>query len=384
VAIRDEFQILPGVVFLNHGSFGACPAPVFTEYQRWQLELERQPVEFLGRRAKHLLAEARKALGVYVGAGGSDLVYYPNSTTAVNVIARSIDFHPGDEILTTDHEYGATERAWQFSCERTGAVLVRQHIQVPVGDPSDVRDAVWAGRTDRTRVLFLSEITSSTALRFPVKSLVQLAAQHGIITVIDGAHAPGQIDVDLAQLGCDFYVGTCHKWMCAPKGSAFLYARADVQDTLAPLVVSFGWHSESPGPSRFIDEHEYQGTRDISAFLSVPAAIEYMRQRDWPRVREASRALLTLARRNLGQLRGVVAVTGDTTLQMASFLLPRCDAQRVQSRLYDEYRIEVPVGRWGGRELLRVSVQAYNSVADIDALSQALSEVLAQESYAIN
>jgi isopenicillin-N epimerase len=220
--LRQAFLLRPGVIFLNHGSFGACPRPVFAAYQEWQRELEAQPVEFLGRRGRGLLAEARRALGAYVGAAADDLVYVPNSTFALNVVARALPLTPGDEVLATDHEYGAMERAWTFVCERRGARYVRQPVPVPCATEDEVVQAVWAGVTPRTRVLFLSHITSPTALIFPVAALVRRAREAGILTVIDGAHAPGQVPLDLGALGADFYVANCHKWLCAPKGSCCL------------------------------------------------------------------------------------------------------------------------------------------------------------------
>jgi isopenicillin-N epimerase len=199
------------VVFLNHGSFGACPRAVFDVYQEWQRELERQPVEFLGRRARGLLQAARGALGAYVGADPDDLVYVPNSTFALNVVARSLDLAPGDEVLGTDHEYGAMERAWRFVCEPRGARYVRQPVPLPCATPEEVVEAVWAGVTPRTRVLFVSHITSPTALTFPVAPLLRRAREAGILSVVDGAHAPGQVPLDLRAMDADFYVANCHK-----------------------------------------------------------------------------------------------------------------------------------------------------------------------------
>jgi len=226
-ALCDLFLLDPDVIFVNHGSFGACPRPVFAAYQAWQRELERQPVEFLGRRFAALIAEARTALGAYVGAGADDLVYVPNATTGLNIVARSLELAPGDEVLATDHEYGALDRTWRFICAKRGARYVRQPVELPITSAEEVVEAVWAGVTDRTRVLFLSHITSPTAIIIPVAELVRRAREAGIITVVDGAHAPGQIPLDLESLGVDFYAGNCHKWMMAPKGSAFLYARRE-------------------------------------------------------------------------------------------------------------------------------------------------------------
>ncbi|MBU0496050.1 MAG: aminotransferase class V-fold PLP-dependent enzyme [Chloroflexi bacterium] len=208
--LRDLFLLRPDVIFFNHGSFGACPRPVFEAYQAWQLELERQPVEFLGRRHAALMHEARAALEAFVGAAADDLVYIPNATTGVNIVARSLPLAPGDEVLTTDHEYGAMDRTWRFVCGQRGTRYVRQPVPLPITSVEQVVDAIWAGVTPHTRVLFLSHITSPTAVTLPVTELVHRAREAGLITVIDGAHAPGQVPLDLTALGVDFYLANCH------------------------------------------------------------------------------------------------------------------------------------------------------------------------------
>ncbi len=377
--LRDLSLLRPDVVFLNHGSFGACPRPVFEVYQEWQWELERQPVEFLARRFGALMREAREALGAYLGAAPDDLAFIPNATTGVNIVARSLPLAPGDEVLATNHEYGACERAWRFVCEKRGAHYVRQPVPVPLESAEQAIEAVWAGVTPRTKVLYLSHITSPTALILPIAKLISRARERGILTVIDGAHAPGQIPLALDALGADFYTGNAHKWLLAPKGAAFLYARREVQSLLEPLVVSWGWQAERPGPSRFIDEQEYQGTRDIAAYLSVPAAIRFMAKHDWPRVRAECHGLLCEIGERLHALTGLPflsPLTGEWVAQMAAFPLPVCDATALQSRLYAEYCVEVPVIEWGGRQYIRVSMQAYNTREDGAALVHALEELL--------
>ncbi|HEY0734836.1 MAG TPA: aminotransferase class V-fold PLP-dependent enzyme [Herpetosiphonaceae bacterium] len=379
--LRPLFLLRPDVIFLNHGSFGACPQPVFDTYRAWQLELERQPVEFLGRRFNDLMRDARRSLGAYLNADAQDLVFVPNTTTGLNIVARSLRLEPGDEILSNDQEYGALDRTWRFLCRRSGARYIRRPIPLPIRSADEVIDAIWSGVTERTRVLFISHITSPTAIVFPIAPLLERARAAGIITVIDGAHAPGQLPLDLAALGADFYSGNCHKWMIAPKGSAFLYARREMQHLVEPLVVSWGWESIMPGDSRFIDEQEYQGTRDIAAYLSVPAAIEFMRQHSWEDVRAECQALLHEAHRQLSALPGLVACTPSSPEwlgQMAAFALPPCDGKQLQRRLYDEYKIEIPVGVIDERQFLRISLQGYNSPADVDALVEALRVLLPQ------
>jgi isopenicillin-N epimerase len=380
VTLRFAFLLRPDVVFLNHGSYGACPRPVFEAYQAWQRELELQPVEFLGRRSRGLLRSAREALAAYVGAGPDELAFMPNATTALNTVARALPLAEGDEVLGTDHEYGAMERTWEFMCRRSGARYVRQPVPVPVTSPQDVVDAVWEGVTPRTRVLFISHITSPTAITFPAAALVRRARESGITSVVDGAHVPGQRPLDLRALGADFYVGNCHKWLCTPKGSGFLYAGRDVQPQLTPLVISWGWREDGP-VTGLSEALEAQGTRDIAAFLSVPAAIAFQEQHDWPRVQAECHALLGRVGSAIGALTGLPPLAPESDewyAQMAAFPLPPCDAARLKERLYDEYTIEVPIVTWRDRQFVRVSVQAYNDWSDLNTLVEALSRLLPQ------
>jgi isopenicillin-N epimerase len=377
--MRDLFLLDPDVIFLNHGSFGACPKPVFDEYQRWQRELERQPVEFLGRRFNGLMQAARSALGDYLGADADDLVYVTNATVGLNIVARSLELRPGDEVLSTDHEYGALDRTWRFLCGKHGAKYIRQAVSVPIQSAEEVIEAIWSGVTDRTRALFISHITSPTAITFPIKPLIDRARGRGIITIIDGAHAPGQIDLNLHELGADFYSGNLHKWLMSPKGSAFLYARKEMQHLVEPLVISWGWEAEKPGASKFIDEQEWTGTRDIAAFLSVPAAIQFQRDHDWPRVRHECHEVVRYARQQISALTDLPPLTPDDEqwfAQMSALPLPPCDLDTLKRRLYDEYRIEIPVIRWNDRCFVRISIQGYNTRADVDHLVAALQILL--------
>ena len=377
---NDHFLLNPEVIFLNHGSFGACPKPVFEVYQNWQRELERQPVEFLGRRITELLAAARARLAAYLGVESDEVVYFSNPTTALNMVARSLELHPGDEILASDHEYGALDRTWFFISKKTGTYYIRQPIPLPITSRGEVIEALWQGVSERTRVIFLSHITSPTAIVFPIEDICHRARAQGILTIIDGAHGPGQFQLDLAKLGADFYAGACHKWLCAPKGAGFLFARRSVQPLLAPLIVSWGYESENPGPSQFIDHHEWQGTRDFSAFLSVPAAIEFQAQHDWPGVRRSCHALASQIRTQINALTGLPAICPDSPEwygQMFAALLPTgIDTNDLKARLYDEYHIEVPLHRWNDYPMIRVSIQAYNDPMDTDTLHTALSELL--------
>jgi isopenicillin-N epimerase len=388
--LRRHFLLDPTVTFLNHGSFGACPRPVFRAYQRWQRELERQPVEFLGRRHNGLMAEARAALGDYLGTHADNLVYTTNITVSLNIVARSLasssslgaGLGPGDEVLSTDHEYGALDRTWRFLSKERGFRYINQPIPVPLTTPEAFVEALWQGITPRTRVLFLSHITSPTALIFPVVQVIARARQAGILTIIDGAHAPGQIPLRLDELGADFYGGNLHKWLCAPKGAGFLYARPEVQHLLKPLVVSWGYEAEVPGPSQFIDHHEWWGTHDIAAFLSVPAAIRFQEEHDWPKVRAACHELVRQAQQGICALTGLAPFHPDDPrwyMQMAAApLSDDVDLAQLKRRLYDEYRIEVPLIQWNGRKLIRVSIQGYNMRRDVEKLVKALGELVGE------
>ncbi len=353
------------MVFLNHGSFGACPRPVFEEYQRWQRELERQPVEFLARRYEGLIEEAKARLAAYVGARPDDLVFCPNATSAMNVVARSLPLGPGDEVVVTSQEYGAVDLLWRQVCERTGAGFVRPPL---VPGPALV-DELWSAVTPRTRAVSVSHITSATALVLPVGEICRRARSDGILCVVDGAHGPGQVDLSLDALGADFYAANCHKWLCAPKGSGFLWTRPEHHATITPQVIGWG---EAEGS--FAARHRWQGTRDPAAYLAVPAAIDFLAGHDWDDVRRRCHDLACMARLRLGELTGLAPLSPDETWlrQMVASELPGSDPEALKRRLYDVHRVEVPVLRVEGRPVIRASFQGYNDEADIDALVEAL------------
>ncbi len=380
-AWKERFQLDPDVAFLNHGSFGACPKPVFAEYQRIQRELELQPVRFLGREFRDRMAAARTALAEYVGADADDLVYVPNTTTGLNMAAQSIALRPGDEVLATDHEYGALDRMWRFLCQKAGAHYVRAPISVPILSAEHVVEEVWSHITDRTRVLFISHITSPTALILPIQPLIERARDAGITTVVDGAHAPGQISLNLDELGADIYSGNCHKWMLAPKGSGFLHVRRGIQCMIDPLVVSWGWESDEPSGSQFVDYHEWQGTRDISAFLAVPTAIDFMQNNDWTSVRSRCHTLLSEFVPQWLEATGedaLASLSPKWLAQMATIAIPTSRWEAFKAALYDGYGVEAPTIWWNDRTLLRISVNAYNDRADLERLTAALHELIPQ------
>jgi isopenicillin-N epimerase len=377
---REWFLLDPSVTFLNHGSFGATPRPVFERYQAWQRELERQPVEFLARRCPGLLREARVALAACVHTAPDNVVYVANATTALNIVARSLCLQPGDEVLATSHEYGAMDRMWRILCRRQGAVYRRADLSLPVTSPAALVEELWAAVTPRTRILFFSHLTSPTALILPARELCRRARAAGLLSIVDGAHALGQIPLDLDDLDADFYTANAHKWLCAPKGSAFLYARPSVQNLVEPLVVSWGGGAFEPTGSAFLDELQWTGTQDIAAFLTVPEAIRFCAAHDWDRVRARCHELAGRARAAVGALTGLPPICPDSPewyAQMAAMPLPPCDGRRLQASLYATHRVEVPVIERPEGLYLRVSFQGYNTPADLTQLEAALRIALA-------
>ncbi len=383
--MREHFLLDPAVRFLNHGSYGACPAEVLADMQRWQLEMERNPVAFLGRRSGALLAHARSVLADHLGAAADDLAWVPNSTTGVNIVARSLRLQPGDEVLGTDHEYGACVATWQQACARAGARYREVALPLPFA-PEEVLPRVLAAVTSRTRVLFISHITSATALVLPVAELCAAARARGVTVVVDGAHAPGQLALDLAALGADFYVGNCHKWLCAPKGAAFLHVQPRHQHAIQPLVTSWGHVADALGDTTVFDAYtgrtllerrlQWQGTRDLSAFLSVPAAIAFQRRHDWPAWQARCHALACATRARVLAVTGAPCPAPDAAhgqMVIIPVALPTgVDAPGLCHWLQAEHGIEVPVTQHAGQVFVRLSVQAYNTTAELDALVQAL------------
>ena len=360
--MRDGFLLDPQVVHLNHGSFGACPIPVFEEYQAVQRELESGPTDFFTRKAARWfwggaerpgrLAEARARLAKFVGARADDLVFVPNATSGLNAVIRSLPLESGDEILTTGHEYGAITRTWEFA----GAELV---VCAP--------DEVAARIGPRTRAVSVSHVTSPTALLLPVEEICTAARAAGVLSIVDGAHAPGQVPLDLDSLGADIYAGNCHKWLCAPKGAGFLWARPEHQSSIEPLVVSWGYREGAD----FAERHGWAGTRDPAAYLAVPKAIEVHATFDL----DGARALADEAEHRLDEL-GYPRVEGVPAPFMRAVELPPGDPDELWTRLYEEFRIEAPVYEWVDRRLLRVSIGPYNDEDDVARLVSALGQLL--------
>ncbi|MBN1419662.1 MAG: aminotransferase class V-fold PLP-dependent enzyme [Planctomycetes bacterium] len=387
--LRRHWSLDPEVTFLNHGSFGACPIPVLGAQTRLRARMEEEPVAFLWRDLEGLLDAARIALAGFTGADAEDLAFVPNATAGVNAVLRSLRLSPGDELLTTDHEYGACRNTLEYVAARSGARVVVAAIPFPIDEPERATEAILAAATPRTRLAMVSHVTSPTALALPISSIVRALAARGIETLVDGAHGPGMLPVDVRALGCAYYAATCHKWICAPKGSGFLYVRRDMQRDLHPLAISFGWTSPRDDRSRFLLEFDWTGTLDPTAYLCVPEAIRFVASivtGGWEEVRARNRALALRAERILADALGTApscpeAMRGAT----ATLLLPGEPDPRLphmhdplQDVLWERFRIEVPVMHWGTppRRYVRISAQLYNDEGEYERLAAALRETL--------
>jgi isopenicillin-N epimerase len=388
-ALREPWLLDPAVTFLNHGSFGACPRAVLEVQQALRERLERQPVRFLLRELEGLLDRARAALAAFVGADPDDLAFVTNATSGVNAVLRSLRFAPGDELLTTDHAYGACRNTLDWVAERCDARVVTAAVPFPLRGDDDVVGPVLAAVTRRTRLAVLDHVTSPTGLVFPIARLVAALAERGVDVLVDGAHAPGMLALDVRAVGAAYYVGNCHKWLCAPKGAAFLHVRRDRQAAIHPTVISHGLASSRTDRSRFRLEFDWTGSADPSAWLCVPAAIAYvggLMDGGWDAIRGRNRSLALAARRTLCAALDVPPPAPDAMLgSLAAVPLPDASGSLppplfldpLQDRLLAEHGIEVPIVpfRWP-RRLVRVSAHLYNAPGDYERLGDALRALL--------
>lgn len=378
--MKSQFLLDKNITFLNHGSFGACPKPIFQEYQRLQLELENEPVYFIQKKQAAFLKIAKERFAKFIGCNAKDFFFTPNPTFAINTIMRSLDLKEGDEILSTNHEYGAMDRTWNFYCKKSGAKYIRQNISLPVVSKEQILEEFWSGYTSKTKIIFLNQVSSATALIFPVKEICDKARELGLITIIDGAHVPGQMDLNITELNPDFYTGTLHKWMLAPKGSSFLYVKQRFQEMLDPLVVGWGYESVSPGESQFLDYQEYQGTRDISAFLCTPKVIGFLEENDWKAKAKECRKIVLNNYQRFCDLLGsepICPINDGFLLQMASVPVKTSNPVGLKELLFNTYKIEIPVMTLNSDCFIRYSINAYNSQEDLDVLYNALQDIIA-------
>ncbi len=387
---QDFWSHDPAVTFLNHGSFGSCPLPVLKFQRALQDRMERQPVRFLVDDVESLWDEARRVLAEFVGADRDDLVFVPNATTGINTVLRSLEFKAGDELLVTNHSYNASRCALDFAAARAGARVVVVKIPFPLASSQQVVDAVLAGVTSRTRLVMLDHVTSSTGLVFPLEKIVPALTARGIETLVDGAHAPGMIPLDLKKLGATYYTGNCHKWLCSPKGAALLYVQRDRQAQIRPLVISHGANSIRDH-SRFLLEFSWMGTGDFSPWLSVPESLRVIGELlpgGWPAVMQRNRALALAARGVLCEALNIPPPSPDDMIgTLAAVPLPDMSAADIagisnglnplRGKLLREHSIEVPVFPWPAppKRWLRVSAQLYNSLPQYERLANVLREI---------
>lgn len=375
--LKSEFLLNPQVTFLNHGSFGATPKPIFDDYQQWQREMENEPVQFMAVNGPKYLQQSREALAQYINCHADDVVYVTNPSYAINIIAKSMKLKLGDEVLATNLEYGALDRTWNYYCKKAGASYVRQEISLPVKSKEQIIEDFWKGYTHKTKAIFISHITSSTALILPVKEICEMAKAKGLITIVDGAHVPSHIPLDLRDLKADVYTGACHKWMLTPKGSSFLYVKKEYQEHFDPLIVSWGYDSDHPSHSKFLDYHQMQGTRDFTAFLTIPKALEFLKQNNWEKVSAQCRQLVLKNYEKVCEVLNtspICPVNENFLGQMCSTPIKVKDPMGFQRMLFERYKIEIPVMVHGDRVFIRFSVNAYNSQNNIDTLLVALKE----------
>ena len=382
--IKSQFLLRDDVTFLNFGSFGACPKPIFERYQQYQLELEQEPVQFITVTGLQYLKQSREALAAYINCPADDVVYVTNPSYAVNIIAKSFNLQKDDEILTTNLEYGACDRAWNYYCKKVGAKYIRQPITLPIPSKEDLINEFFKGLTSKTKLVFISHLTSSTGLRMPVEEICAIAKQKGILTFVDGAHAPGQLPLNLQTLQADIYTGACHKWMMTPKGSSFLYVKNEHQHLFDPLIVSWGYQSTAPSQSQFLDYHQMQGTRDFSAFLCIPNAIEFMQQNNWSAVSNKCKEMVQQnATRFCKLLKATptAPITDDFICQLYSTPIKTKQPLELHRHFFNQYKIEVPVMPHGDNVFLRYSIQAFNTQNDLDKLYNAVEDIIKTTSF---
>ena len=392
--LSRHWTLDPEITFLNHGSFGACPSPVLDAQRRFREQMEREPVRFLTREAPLLLGEAREALGQFIGASPEDLAFVPNATTGLNAVLRSLSLAAGDELLVTDHEYNASRNALEYVAARHGARVVVISIPFPIAGADPIVEAVLGGVTAKTRLALLDHVTSHTALVLPIGELIGKLEARGVPVLVDGAHAPGMLDLDIDALAPSYYTGNCHKWICAPKGAGFLWVREDRREGVRPAVISHGANAPVPRSERFRAEFDWMGTTDPSAALAVPCAIRFLDALlpgGWGEIRARNHALALQGRRLLVDALEVEVPCPDEMIgSMAAIPLPASSRfpipegahafglNPLHDALFRERRIEVPLllDPVGKTRLVRVSAQLYNTRDDYERLAAALLALL--------
>jgi len=373
--LKSLFMLDPKITYLNHGSFGACPTPIFNELIKWQKKLELEPTKHLAFDVYEYLEQSRISLSNYIDCNKDDIIFSPNPSTALNTVIKSLDLKKNDEILTTNHEYGALDKTWKFICKKTGAKYIQTDIPLPFLSEEDFIERLEAKITSKTKIIFASHITSSTAIIFPAKKISALAKKHNLFCIIDGAHAPAFIDLSIKKINCDVYVGACHKWMCSPKGVSFLYVKKNYQNKIDPLVVSWGYDSDFPSKSKFLDYHQWQGTKDMSAYLTIPYTIKFLKENNWNKIREKCNKINIWARNEINNLLDKENICDDKFLgQMSSIYMDIEANPKNNIEFYKKYNIQVPFILWNNKSFFRISIQVYNTKEDIHKLLYALKK----------
>ncbi len=377
--MRSAWQLDDSIHFLNHGSFGATPRVVLERQRELRERLEAEPVRFMVRELEPLLDEARARLADFVGAQPSDLAFVTNASTGVNAVLRSLDFKPGDELLTTNHGYNACTNALRFVAERTGARVVVAQVPFPVASSQTLNDAVLAAVTPKTKLVMLDQITSPTALIFPIAQLVRELEGRGIPVLVDAAHAPGQVPLFLDTTGASFTTGNLHKWVCAPKGCGFLHVRKDWQARIRPTVISHGANSSRSDRSRFQLEFDWVGTQDPTPYLCVPAALDFMGSLvdgGWPALMALNHAEAVAARAVLLEAFPQELPCPPQLLGSMASVVMEGAPEDLGDRLFNDFQVEVPVIPFAGKTLVRVSLQRHVRPGDVPALARALKGLL--------
>ena len=385
-ALRSKFILDREITFLNHGSYGSCPKPVFEAYQKYQTDLEIHPIKFMQEDVYRLLEISRESLSHYINCDKDDLIFVSNPTQAVGNVIHNISVNINDEILSTNLEYGACDRMWTYDSEQKGYKYIQAEITLPIEDKEIFLNEFWSFSNDQTKYVFISQITSSTGMILPIPEIVAEAKKRGIKTIIDGAHVPAHIALNIKELDPDYYTGALHKWLCCPKGISFLYVKREHQEGIQPMLKSWGWGEEYEefksstqlhSPSRFINVFQWQGTRDMSSFFTVPEAIRFQEEHDWDAVRSRCSNMVIEARNRITEITKLPKICPDNWLgQMATILFPIDDTVAFKKTLYNDYQIEIPVMAHNENTVFRISIQGYNSEADVDHLINSLEELI--------
>ncbi len=373
--LKDQFLLDPAITFLNFGSFGAVPKPILQAYNNWQLECEKDPVYFIKFRAATLLQESRTVLANYISCQAADVVYVTNPSYAVNIIAKSLQLQPGDEVLTTNLEYGACDKTWDYYCTKANAKYIKAPITLPVTDAATLVKELFAHCNANTKLIFISHITSVTGLILPVAAIAKKAKELGITVFVDGAHVPGHIPLNISNSNFDIYTGACHKWMMTPRGSSFLYVKKELQHLFDPLTISWGYQAVAPGESIFIDNHQMQGTRDITPFLCIQDSIAFMKKNNWEAIKLHCKHMVKQYAPIFAKALNATLlspITDEWLGQMLSVPITCNNAMELELLLKQKYNITVPIMQQNGKSYVRYSINAFNTEEDLDKLLAAL------------